>query len=226
MSETKKIHAAMAAIKSALKPVGKEGNNVKQGYKFRKVEDVYGACQPVMAAHGVHMTAEILSEKDEERKSGSGTTLIYRKLTVRWFFWCAEDGSSVAHDTVGEGMDSGDKASNKAMTASQKYALIQAFCIPTEEANTPGENLVVNSEDDSHEVKSSPVPVKKSLTANTIFDGSTEHQTALAEKLKSKQVPEPLWDDINTQMNGKPLKDWLVVAELVRQEFIAKQIPF
>ena len=46
----------------------------------------------------------------------------------------AEDGSKV---TVGpipaEGLDSGDKATNKALSAALKYALIQTFSIPTED---------------------------------------------------------------------------------------------
>ena len=38
---------------------------------------------------------------------------------------------------VGEGMDSGDKAANKAMAIAHKYALLQTFCIPTEEQKDP-----------------------------------------------------------------------------------------
>lgn len=34
---------------------------------------------------------------------------------------------------IGEAMDSGDKSCNKAMSAAQKYAFLQIFCIPTEE---------------------------------------------------------------------------------------------
>jgi hypothetical protein len=36
---------------------------------------------------------------------------------------------------IGEAMDSGDKSSNKAMSAAYKYAAFQAFCIPTEGDN-------------------------------------------------------------------------------------------
>jgi hypothetical protein len=32
-------------------------------------------------------------------------------------------------------MDSGDKSSNKAMSAAMKYALLEVFCVPTEEDN-------------------------------------------------------------------------------------------
>lgn len=42
-------------------------------------------------------------------------------------------------------MDSGDKASNKAMSAAYKYAAIQTFCIPTE-----GDN---DADSTTHEVR-------------------------------------------------------------------------
>jgi hypothetical protein len=42
-------------------------------------------------------------------------------------------------------MDSGDKATNKAMSAAYKYAAMQAFCIPTE-----GDN---DADAQTHEVK-------------------------------------------------------------------------
>ena len=45
----------------------------------------------------------------------------------------AEDGSSVSAVVIGEGMDSGDKATNKAMAIAYKYAMFQIFSIPTEE---------------------------------------------------------------------------------------------
>ena len=44
-------------------------------------------------------------------------------------------------------MDSGDKATNKAMSIAFKYACFQLFCIPTEETHP-------DSDKESHEVKS------------------------------------------------------------------------
>jgi len=49
----------------------------------------------------------------------------------------ADDGSSVALEVIGEGMDSADKATNKAMAIAHKYALLQAFMIPTEDMTDP-----------------------------------------------------------------------------------------
>jgi hypothetical protein len=53
-------------------------------------------------------------------------------MTVRFRFM-ASDGSYVDVVTIGEGADSGDKASNKAMTAAQKYALTLTFTVPFED---------------------------------------------------------------------------------------------
>jgi hypothetical protein len=53
-------------------------------------------------------------------------------LKIQYRFY-ADYGSSVEAVVIGEGMDSGDKASNKAMSIAHKYAFFQVFCIPTEE---------------------------------------------------------------------------------------------
>lgn len=47
-------------------------------------------------------------------------------------------------------MDSGDKATNKAMSAAYKYACMQAFSIPTEGDNDPDATI--------HEVATRPAP--------------------------------------------------------------------
>ncbi len=131
------IHAAIVGIMSAVGSVGKSGANERQNYKFRKIDDVYAALQKLMAENGVYTTSEILKEQSEERKSSSGGALIYRILTMRYTFWCKEDGSFVQTTVIGEGMDGGDKAANKAMAVAHKYALCQIFVIPTEDPKDP-----------------------------------------------------------------------------------------
>jgi hypothetical protein len=78
----------------------------------------------------------VLSERSEERATKSGGVSIYRVLKIRYRFY-ADDGSFVDAVVIGEGMDSGDKASNKAMSVAQKYAFIQVFAIPTKEHKDP-----------------------------------------------------------------------------------------
>lgn len=60
--------------------------------------------------------------------------MVYTEDTVKD---AKADGSYVDAVTIGEGMDSGDKATNKAMAVAFKYACFQVFCIPTVEMNDP-----------------------------------------------------------------------------------------
>ena len=90
----------------------------------------------ILVKHKVFTTSEILDVRRSERITQKGGTLLYSIITMRYTFW-ATDGSSVISEVVGEGMDSGDKASNKAMAIAHKYCLLQAFCTPTEEQKDP-----------------------------------------------------------------------------------------
>jgi hypothetical protein len=130
------IYGKMMAIMADMEAIGKGRENKQQGYKFRGIDDVYNLVQPIMAKHGVVMSATILADSHEERPSKGGGLLIYRILKVRYSF-VASDGSHLDTEVIGEGMDSGDKATNKAMSVAQKYAILQTFLIPTEDLKDP-----------------------------------------------------------------------------------------
>ena len=70
-----------------------------------------------------------------ERVSQKGGALFYVTVDAEFDFVSAEDGTKHTVKTFGEAMDSGDKATNKAMSAAYKYACFQAFSIPTESDN-------------------------------------------------------------------------------------------
>ena len=130
-------------IGQAMKKVGAIGKdstatnyNGKMMYKFRGIDAVYNALNPVMAELGLFICPEVLEQTREERKSTNGGTLIYSILKIKFTMY-APDGSNVSCVVVGEGMDSGDKASNKAMSVALKYACFELFMIPTEEMVDP-----------------------------------------------------------------------------------------
>ena len=129
---TKKIYEAIPAIMDEIGHIGKDRQNQQQGFMFRGIDQVMNTMKPLLAKHGVFVVPEVIDRQREERTTKSGSNLIYSILTVRYHF-CASDGSEVVATTVGEGMDSADKASNKAMAIAFKYACFQVFCIPTEE---------------------------------------------------------------------------------------------
>lgn len=137
------IHEKIIAVMRDVEPISKDRNNSAQGYKFRGIDDVYAALHNVLAKHGLFTVPEVLTERVEDRTTRNGSALVYRILTIKFTFY-AEDGTSVSSVVVGEGMDSGDKASNKAMSVAHKYALLQVFAIPTDDAKDP--------ENESHDV--------------------------------------------------------------------------
>lgn len=112
--------------------IGKDKKNIAQNFMFRGIDQVMNTMKPLLAKHGVFIVPEVVDVRREERPTKSGGMSLYTLLTVKHHF-VAEDGSEIVSTTVGEGMDSGDKATNKAMAVAFKYACFQVFCIPTEE---------------------------------------------------------------------------------------------
>lgn len=130
------IHEAICKIMEEGAVVSKSSRNQQQGFNYRGIDAVMNIFNPLLARHGVFVIPEVIEQHRESRTNAKGNTLLYSILTVNVHFY-AQDGSEVCATVVGEGMDSGDKASNKALSAAYKYALFQTFCIPTEELSDP-----------------------------------------------------------------------------------------
>lgn len=131
-----KIYAAISKVMAAINAVGKNQRNKNQNFMYRGVDDVMNALYPALSEHHVFIVPQTIEQKREERRTNSGTTLLYSICQIRFRFY-TDDGSYVDAITIGEGMDSGDKATNKAMAVAFKYACFQVFCIPTVEMNDP-----------------------------------------------------------------------------------------
>lgn len=130
-----KVYSAINAVQRSLSHTGisKDRTNTQgAGYKFRGIDDVYNAIAPLLAEHGLCIIPRFISRVCEERVSKSGGALFYVTVEAEFDFVSAEDGTKHTARTFGEAMDSGDKATNKAMSAAYKYAAFQTFAIPTE----------------------------------------------------------------------------------------------
>ena len=130
------IYEAITGIMQESYAISKEKRNQQQGFLYRGIDDVMNAFHPLLSKYKVFCVPEVISREREERTTNRGGTLIYSILTIRYTFY-AEDGTSISAVVVGEGMDSADKASNKAMAVGMKYAMFQVFCIPTEDMTDP-----------------------------------------------------------------------------------------
>ena len=147
----------MAGVMNDMVAIAKDKRNQQQGFNYRGIDDAYNALQPLLAKNGIFNTPEVLEKWREERTNAKGTVLAFTVLRMKYTFY-AEDGSSVSCVVEGEGMDSGDKSSNKAMAIAHKYALIQTFCVPTE-LDDPDAQV--------HEVVAKPVSEQ---TIKSVFD--------------------------------------------------------
>ena len=147
--EGKHVYKAIVAVQADLAKEGiSKDRTCTQGasYKFRGIDDIYNALSPLLAAHNLCILPRMLTRNCVERTSAKGNALFYTTVEAEFDFVSAEDGSMHTVRTFGEAMDSGDKGTNKSMSAAYKYAAFQAFCIPTE-----GDN---DTENHTHEVAS------------------------------------------------------------------------
>lgn len=192
------IYQSITKILEEVPAIGKNKKNTTQGFMFRGIDDVMNTFQPLLAKHKVFMVPQILEQTREERQTSKGGTLIYSICKIKYIFY-AEDGSSIEAIVVGEGMDSGDKATNKAMAIAMKYAMFQVFCIPTEEMKDPDGEAPPPSKKKEIKIQSSQIQIlekyyigdnmTKLLNANGLTkleDMTMAKASEIIKKLKEK----------------------------------------
>lgn len=146
----------------AVSGISKSSRNQQQGFNFRGIDAVYNALAPLLAKHKLVILPRCLERECVERTTARGGVLFSVTVKAEFDMVSAIDGSKHTIATYGEAMDSGDKATNKAMSAAYKYAAFQAFCIPTEET-------AIDADEETHQVqpraKREPVSVPALVAA-------------------------------------------------------------
>jgi hypothetical protein len=170
-------------------------------YKFRGIDDVYNALAPFLAEAGLTVLPFCLNRDVIERQSAKGNALFYTTVTMRFDFVSKWDNSKHEVCMYGEAMDSGDKGTNKAMSAAFKYACMQAFCIPTE-----GDN---DSENQTHEVKA--VIKTTALTHNIDVAGIEKMINTVADMAGLIS----LWDSYKVELATLKANDYKAYEKLV-----------
>jgi len=193
------IYGKIGKVMGDLPAIGKESVNKQQGWVFRGIDTIMNYVSPLFVKHGVFMVPQVLDSTREERQTKNGGNMIYTRLKVKYLFYATSDGSSIEAVVEGEGMDSGDKSTNKALAVAMKYALFQVLCIPTEEM-AQKERLI--DPDETSPEESYPVDMAgnriyrccdcgRDLTPITGKDGkeiSVEDQLALGRKYAGGRI--------------------------------------
>lgn len=176
--EQKKVYSAISAVAKEMAATGisKDRRNQQQGFNFRGIDQVYNALAPALVNHGLLILPRITERTVTERTTQKGGVLFYVVVKAEFDFVSTEDGSIHTATTYGEAMDSGDKATNKAMSIAYKYAAFQAFCIPTEET-------AIDADAEVHHLK--PADADQILAEFTQYAGAENDSKKLQEQYAS-----------------------------------------
>jgi hypothetical protein len=138
--ETPSLHRKLTEVMAAVDWQKKTGRNTQQNYAFVTAEQIKDAVRGPLAEKRVMVYTSVKSVERTEWQTKSGTTMFSATIHGEVTFADGDSGEMFTVEAAGEGMDSGDKALNKAQTAMVKYALINTFLIPTgddPEADSP-----------------------------------------------------------------------------------------
>lgn len=130
------IYPALVAVMRDVGAVKKGERNTVQNYSFRGVDAVVNAVYPALLDHGVTVQPNVRSLEYGTVEVGQGDRrkpMGHAQVIVEYTFTAAEDGSSVTVSAAGEAMDSGDKATPKAMSVALRTALLQSLMLPTDD---------------------------------------------------------------------------------------------
>jgi hypothetical protein len=119
----------LCAVMAQVERVPKNGHNAFFGYDYAIEADITEAVRSALARYGVMLIPSVAKAewRDVQTKNGGAERLV--TLTIHF---TATDGTSkIEFDILGEGQDKSDKATYKAMTGANKYALLKLFQIPT-----------------------------------------------------------------------------------------------
>lgn len=185
------LTARLAAIKAEIGAVGKD-QRITSGpaqYAYRGIDAILDAAHQALITHEVTIVPTGAEPVYEMRQTRNGGPLQWVSLTVTWLI--ISDDDSIAACTVGEALDTSDKATNKAHTAAYKVLLSQLFAIPYS-----GED----PDADRHEMGA---PADPMATAE-------QYETLLA---RIKTLPDDLQDDLRAWVRNGPRLDSLTVDQ-------------
>ena len=127
------ISQSLSEIMKAVGAIAKKDKNTSQGFNFRGIDSVVNAVSPALQKHGVIVVPRVDDYQYETVEIGRNRTAMgHVKVKVTYAF-IGQAGDAISATVVGEAMDSGDKATAKAMSVAFRTALLQALCLPTDE---------------------------------------------------------------------------------------------
>lgn len=123
---------AWLQVMGEVQAIRKQQRNARQGFSFRGIDDVMNAVGPALRKHGVAVIPTRVDAGHERISLASGKGATEVRVGVTYSI-IGPAGDRIDGYSVGESMDTGDKATAKAMSVAYRTFLLQALTIPTDE---------------------------------------------------------------------------------------------
>lgn len=136
------IYTLISKVMHDVGAVKKAERNNHQNFNFRGIDSVINAVSPAFRQHGVFAYPVLISHEYDTVTVGQNRTQMGHARVIVKFVFCAPDGSSIETTVPAESMDSGDKATAKAMSVAYRTALLQTLCLPTDDVDPDAETFV------------------------------------------------------------------------------------
>jgi hypothetical protein len=176
--------------------VEKKSRNTSQNFNFRGIDAVVNATSPAFRTHGVVCIPTLNDIAYETVEVGQNRSRMASVRVNVTYTFHAPDGSSVAATVAAESMDSGDKATAKAMSVAFRTALLQTLCLPTDDID-PDHHTYERS---AAEPEKSEMPIKSDPV---IASGSTKKAGLGSASQTSKPAPKPQAKPAQQPSDGK-----------------------
>jgi len=213
------IHQRIGFIVAKMPAIGKTQRNEQQKFMYRGHDDVMNALNPLLSEYGVFFVPRVLERITDQRQTRSGGVMYEVNLLVEYTFY-GPLGDSFTASAWGEGTDSGDKSTNKAMTMALKNVLAQTFAVTTEEHSLLDTDRN-SDEQTSGRASATPAPAPApaaAAAAAPVPVGSAKKPSAVQKRMRENLMKELGEYD--------PLKEWDDTIEAwVTKSFDGRGIP-
>ena len=129
------IAQALSEIMKAVGGIAKKDRNQAQGFNFRGIDSVVNAVSPALQKFGVVVVPSVEEYDYQTVEIGKNRTAMGHVRVKVTYTFIGANGDTIKATVVGEAMDSGDKATAKAMSVAFRTALLQSLSLPTDEVD-------------------------------------------------------------------------------------------
>jgi hypothetical protein len=210
MTDPLTVHQAVAAVMTEIGHVEKKRHEGGVSYPYQKVAEILAKAQPSFARHGVILAPHRVIQFDQrDRTTRTGGLSVQADLLIQWRVY-GPAGDFIEAETWGHAFDTSDKAFNKAMTASQKYALKLVLSIPED----------ADDQDDERPELGAPSPPAFTKTVAKKVAVREIRMATGKEEAEAKKEASSMWSafgmdalDLTEQLVVEKVGTWLSTEE-------------